>query len=75
VTPVFARPLHIEIGPDKRRPPQRRENATRPGWLPGDRPGHGRTQPRRLRPLLGEPAPEGADKLAVTLTAKHLEAN
>jgi hypothetical protein len=74
-TPFFATPPQIKLGPNKRRPPQRRENATRPRRLPADRPGHGRAQPRRLRPLLGQPAPEAADKLAVSLAAKHLEAD
>jgi hypothetical protein len=74
-TTFFATPLQIEIGPDKRRPAQRRKNATRPRRLPGDRPGHGRAQPRRLGPLLGQPAREGANKLAVSLAAKHFEAN
>jgi hypothetical protein len=67
--------LKIKPGPDKWRPPQRRENATRSRRLPGDRPGHGRAQPRRLRPLLGQSARQGADKVAVSLAANHFKAD
>ena len=74
-TPLFARPLKINAGADKRRAAKLRENATRPGRLPGDHLGHGSAQPRRLRPLFSQSARKGADKVAVSIAAKHFEAS
>nr|WP_294527469.1 hypothetical protein [uncultured Rhodopila sp.] len=75
MTPLSAGSPHIEVGAHQRRAAKRRENATRPGRLAADRPGYRRAQPRGLRPLLGQPAREGADKRAVNLPAKHVKPN
>ncbi|HEX4369281.1 MAG TPA: hypothetical protein VH023_20770 [Rhodopila sp.] len=65
--------MKIEVGANQRGTPKRRENATRPRRVPGNRLAHDSAQPRCLRPLLSQPTREGTDKVAVSIAAKNFK--
>ena len=61
------------MGPDKRRPPQRRQNAALAGRRPGDRPADRGAQVRGFRRILRELPGKRADQVAIGVAPEHLK--
>ena len=71
--PLNARPRKVEVGPDKRRATQRRENSAWPGRAAHDQFPDRSSRPLRFRPAFRQATRERSQQFPVAFRSHHLE--